>query len=164
MTFELDLTNNDFPRPHHHTKTLKLPLPPDINELALHSDPASSDKLATSNLQHDPDVFSDEPLQDSNDETLEGELGEPRRKRKRHKLYCFHCNRMENHFHSKSDKWYYSFLLGFSFGIASMIGPFRCVCCNHRRLSLLHHMHPRMILRRANGTQAAPIDSKPGED
>ena len=148
-------------------------VPPNANDSVSHSDSLSlPDELSTNNLHHDPNLLPDETLQDSDDELLdeefdeefEEEFEEPRRKRKRHRLYCFHCNRMENHFHAKTDKWYYSYLLGFSFGIASMLGPFRCVCCGHDRMSRLHQMHPRMIVRRAMGTQAAPIDTKPRQD
>ena len=92
------------------------------------------------------------------------DYGESRRKRTRHKMYCFHCNRNENHYHSYGDKWFYPFLIGFSLGLYAFWGPFRCVCCCHKRLTRLHHMHPRMIIRRARGIQAAPAGTRPDRD
>lgn len=75
--------------------------------------------------------------------------------RKRLNLYCFHCNRPESHFHTLQGKWYFSYMLGFSFGLLNLTGPFRCVCCGHKRLSRLNHMHPRMIGRSVMGKQTS---------
>ncbi len=83
--------------------------------------------------------------------TMEQEIGHG--SRKRHQLYCFHCNRFESHYHSLQKKWYFSYLVGFTFGMTSIVGPYRCVCCGHSRLSRLNHIHPRMIGRSMMGKQ-----------
>ncbi|MDB4371011.1 hypothetical protein N9Z44_02810, partial [Mariniblastus sp.] len=49
--------------------------------------------------------------------------------RPRKRLHCFNCNRSEGHFLAHKNRWFYSYLLGLTFGLISFIGPFRCQCC-----------------------------------
>ena len=62
-----------------------------------------------------------------------------------HLLYCFHCNRLENHYFRNRYTWYHSLLLGFTFGGILLIGPFRCLCCGACRLFSFDEFHPRVL-------------------
>ncbi len=63
-------------------------------------------------------------------------------------LFCFHCHRPENHFLEKRFEWYYSLLIGFTFGLILFVGPFRCRCCGEQRLFCFDEWHPRILLQK----------------
>ncbi len=63
-------------------------------------------------------------------------------------LFCFHCHRPENHFLEKRYDWYYSLLIGFTFGLILLVGPFRCRCCGSQRLFCFDEWHPRILLEK----------------
>lgn len=54
--------------------------------------------------------------------------------RSRRRLFCFDCNRREDHSITTQRRWFYSFLLGLTFGMIYLIGPYRCNCCGAKRL------------------------------
>ncbi len=66
---------------------------------------------------------------------------------KSRKLYCFSCHRLENHYNALKGKSYHYLLVGITFGLVSLFGPYRCRCCGHRRLcrsnflNLRYHYH-----------------------
>ena len=63
------------------------------------------------------------------------------------RLFCFHCNRMELHFNSLKLRPFYSLLLGATFGLIALYGPFRCRCCGHTRLLRFNRLHPKFIMK-----------------
>jgi hypothetical protein len=64
-------------------------------------------------------------------------------------LFCLHCNRLENHTVPNRFKWYYSLLVGFTFGAILLVGPFHCRCCGHRRFFVSEEYHPRVLKQKA---------------
>lgn len=66
--------------------------------------------------------------------------------RPRKRLHCFNCNRNEGHYLALKSRWFYSYLLGLTFGLISFIGPFRCQCCGEKRLLATNRFHPRTWL------------------
>lgn len=57
-------------------------------------------------------------------------------------LYCLRCHRLERHATTFAHTWYYSFLVGLTFGVIWLLGPFRCRCCTSRRWFRFEWMHP----------------------
>jgi hypothetical protein len=58
-------------------------------------------------------------------------------------LFCFRCHRPERHAIINRNQWYYSILVGFTFGLILLIGPFRCRCCGGMRWLRSDWMHPK---------------------
>ncbi len=52
---------------------------------------------------------------------------------KKRKIYCFNCNRQEFHIMAYKGTMLHSFLVGMSFGLARIFGPYRCTCCGKKR-------------------------------
>lgn len=69
-----------------------------------------------------------------------------RESRKRRYLICFSCNRVEGHFLVTGRRWFFSYLLGLSFGLILLIGPYRCQCCGASRLMYFESLNPRYWL------------------
>lgn len=67
--------------------------------------------------------------------------------RSRRRLYCFECNRDETHSLLAQRRWFYSFLLGLTFGTINIIGPYQCQCCGAKRLMCANSLNPRFWLR-----------------
>jgi hypothetical protein len=63
-------------------------------------------------------------------------------------LFCFHCNRTEQHYNSLKGRRFYFFLMGLTFGLVYFYGPFRCRCCGHTRLFKYNRMNPRFLFRK----------------
>lgn len=78
------------------------------------------------------------------DDQAEGTAGGKKRKRRFYQLHCFHCNRKETFYNAYRGYWIHSFFLGFTFGLANIIGPFKCKCCGHRRLMQADFLNPRI--------------------
>ena len=78
-------------------------------------------------VDEQPDEFYD----GLDDEILDDHRAHPK---KRKWLFCFHCNRPESHALYRQNRWYYSFLIGLTFGLVRLIGPFQCQCCGATRL------------------------------
>ena len=66
--------------------------------------------------------------------TVKGQLDQRPASRKRVGIFCFNCNRREGHFLHRENRWYYSYLIGLTFGLIKIIGPLQCQCCGARRL------------------------------
>lgn len=78
----------------------------------------------------------DEQYDDEDDDFEDDVVHSPRVKRSRRRkgLFCFNCNRKEGHFLAKQHRWYYSYLVGLTFGLIKFVGPFQCQCCGSNRL------------------------------
>ena len=63
------------------------------------------------------------------------------------RLYCFACHRLEYHYNALKGTYYHHLLVGLTFGLAWLFGPYRCRCCGYRRLArfnilnLKYHYH-----------------------
>ena len=66
------------------------------------------------------------------EEDFEGSSSSRKRSKKR-KIYCFNCNRQEFHIMAYKGTALHSFLVGMSFGLARIFGPYRCTCCGKKR-------------------------------
>lgn len=75
------------------------------------------------------------------------DLSASRKPRQRYRLYCFSCNRPEGHFLSHENRWYYSFLIGMTFGLIRLVGPYQCQCCGHHRLMRSNHLNVRYLIK-----------------
>ncbi|QEG22796.1 hypothetical protein [Mariniblastus fucicola] len=85
---------------------------------------------------------------------------ESRKGRKKPKLYCFHCNRMEGHSNPYIGAWFYSYFIGLTFGLLHFIGPFRCTCCGRQRLMFRDWAHPKFHVIMARNRAAAPTSRR----
>ena len=63
-------------------------------------------------------------------------------------LHCFNCNRSESFFIWSKYRWYHPYLVGFTFGLVFLIGPYRCRCCGHSRMFIWNWMHPYRWLKK----------------
>ena len=79
---------------------------------------------------------------------------------KKKRLYCFHCNRQENHSNPFIGAWFYSYLIGLSFGLLHFFGPFRCTCCGRNRLMFKDWTHPKFHAIMARNRAASPSSSR----
>jgi hypothetical protein len=79
--------------------------------------------------------------------------GQPkRRKTKKTKLtgptiYCFRCHQNNEHYNVIKGTTYYFFLFGITFGLISLLGPFRCSCCSKKRLGAANFLNPKYFFR-----------------
>ena len=64
------------------------------------------------------------------------------------KLYCFSCHRMEYHYNALKGTAYHHLLVGFTFGLALIFGPYRCRCCGYRRLCRFDFLNPKFHYHR----------------
>ncbi len=125
---------------------------------------------AESSDGHDLDSLDDSPA-DSDDATdiddsteladeFEDKLDETEfepdgRKRKKTRIFCFECNRLEGHSLYVRSRWFYSYLLGLTFGLVTIVGPYQCQCCGQKRLMCRDFLNLRYWFRTANR-----VDSK----
>lgn len=68
--------------------------------------------------------------------------------RKRIGIFCFNCNRREGQFLFRQNRWYYSYLIGLTFGLIKIVGPYQCQCCGARRLMCSDWISLQYLLRR----------------
>lgn len=61
----------------------------------------------------------------------------------RKRMFCFGCNRPDGHAIAGGNRFFYSFLLGLTFGLIYLVGPYRCQCCGTLRLFRFNRMNPR---------------------
>lgn len=59
------------------------------------------------------------------------------------RIYCFACHRMEYHYSALKGKAYHHLLIGLTFGLALVFGPYRCRCCGYRRYVRYDFLNPR---------------------
>ena len=64
-------------------------------------------------------------------------------RRKRLGLHCFNCNRYEGHYLLLYRRLWYSFIVGMTFGLAIVFGPYRCQCCGSSRFMISNLLHPK---------------------
>lgn len=63
--------------------------------------------------------------------------------RARRRIRCFECNRPEGHYLVSQHRWFYSYLLGLTFGLVTIVGPYQCQCCGSKRLMAFNALNPR---------------------
>ncbi|MEM7456314.1 MAG: hypothetical protein AAF456_18345 [Planctomycetota bacterium] len=124
------------------------PDPEDRFELASAADDAVltddefSEEFDDEILDEDEYVYEDEEEEEDDDEELDDKQAKTRRR-----LFCFSCNRTEAHYQSYRRRWYYSFVVGMTFGLMHGVGPFRCKCCGNSRLMISDGLNPRYWFR-----------------
>ena len=96
--------------------------------------------------EYDDDEYDDDEYDD--DEYDDDEVRPKKKKKRRVKMHCFHCNRPEGFFTANKGRWFYSYFLGLTFGLGSYIGPFKCQCCGHKRLMKWDFIHPRIWFKK----------------
>ena len=67
-------------------------------------------------------------------------------RRKRIGLRCFNCNRLEGHYLLFYRQMWYSYIIGLTFGLAVIVGPYRCQCCGASRFMVSNLLHPKYYL------------------
>jgi len=77
--------------------------------------------VAVEYLEKDPDAAYDVDSSSS------------RKRSKKRKIYCFNCNRQEFHIMAYKGTSLHSLLVGMTFGLARIFGPYRCTCCGKKR-------------------------------
>ena len=56
-----------------------------------------------------------------------------RSKKKKRRMFCGGCNRIENHRRAARSSWINSYVTGLCFGLNHLVGPFKCTCCGSNR-------------------------------
>ncbi len=105
----------------------------------------SDDHLSGEPLNDDKGKLPDDDAEFCGDELDED--GHPRRRSPNRELFCFSCNRLEDHSLAHRKEWPYSLLVGMTFGLILFFGPFRCRCCGHTRLMLNDFLNPKYWIR-----------------
>lgn len=114
--------------------------------------PELSPSMEISNAEFDKkfdELLTDDSASDL-DEDFEDELASEigaRHARKRKGMHCFHCHRHEGHFLASASRWYYSYLVGLTFGLIRLVGPFQCQCCGAKRLMFADWANLRYLMR-----------------
>ena len=104
--------------------------------------PAAS--AATTAAQPVSDEDWDDDFEDDGSEEDSRESSKARRRRLG--LHCFNCNRYEGHYLLYYRRLWYSYVIGMTFGLAIVIGPYRCQCCGSSRLMISNLLHPKYYL------------------
>lgn len=76
------------------------------------------------------DEYQDEEFEDNQRSSRESQS---RSKKKKRRMFCGGCNRMENHRRAGRKSWLNSYITGLTFGINRLVGPFKCTCCGSNR-------------------------------
>lgn len=115
------------------------------------------DRLEDDELVNEVQNDGGEPELDEQEEVAGPEyVDSPRTKpRKNFKLFCFECNRMEYHHPAAQHRWYYSYLVGLTYGLVLLFGPFQCQCCGHSRLMKRDKLNIRWWLHYHRDRKAA---------
>ncbi len=80
--------------------------------------------------QYEDEEFEDEIYEDQ-PSPEEREILGPAKKRRR--MFCGNCNRMETHRRAHRKSWFDSYVTGMTFGLNRIFGPFKCTCCGFNR-------------------------------
>ena len=91
------------------------------------------------------DPFEPDPHEEFEYDEPEFRIRAPR---KRIGIFCFNCNRREGHFLYRQNSWYYSYLIGLTFGLIKIIGPYQCQCCGARRFMCADWLHSRYLRKK----------------
>jgi hypothetical protein len=98
----------------------------------------------------DRESLDDELLDDMSMDDEHEIIQSQTRSRNRRSLMCFECNRPEGHFLVSGRRWFFSFLLGLTFGGILLVGPYKCQCCGSSRLMYFDSMNPRYWINSFN--------------
>ena len=94
------------------------------------------------------DAYEDSVFQDEKSLTeLQDQERAERRRRRRVRLFCFSCNRYEGHAVAARRRLFYSFVLGFTFGLYRYLGLYACNCCGSVRLGRYDWLNLRFWYR-----------------
>ena len=74
-----------------------------------------------------------EYLEEDDDAIYDDDASPPLKRSRKRKIYCFNCNRQEFHIMAYKGTTLHSLLVGMSFGLARIFGPYRCTCCGKKR-------------------------------
>lgn len=92
-----------------------------------------TDNNVSAGVLEEPIVTESVEVQYVDDEIYEEESTSSIKRSKKRKIYCFNCNRQEFHIMAYKGTAIHSFLVGMSFGLARIFGPYRCTCCGKKR-------------------------------
>lgn len=70
---------------------------------------------------------------ESQEQLNPADVGQRKSSKKRRRMFCSHCNRMENHRRDHRKSWLKSYVTGLMFGLNYFLGPFKCSCCGGKR-------------------------------
>jgi membrane protein involved in colicin uptake len=109
---------------------------------------AGSDSTAVAQLATDEDWDAEDFEGDFEDDdaSVGTRSSSGKSARKRLGLHCFNCNRYEGHYLSFYRRLWYSYVIGMTFGLAIVIGPYRCQCCGSSRLMMSNLLHPKYYI------------------
>ncbi|HMP77917.1 MAG TPA: hypothetical protein PKD54_00560 [Pirellulaceae bacterium] len=102
----------------------------------LYATPSVAKSVGTMDTQFDAEEIDPAAIEEAEFQKVLGTHWDGR-------MYCFRCHRMERHATALSSRWYYSYLVGITFGMIWLLGPFRCRCCTSLRWFRFEWMHPR---------------------
>ena len=88
--------------------------------------------------QYEDEEFEDDFDDEFEDEFVEDQLSPEEREilgpaKKRRRMFCANCNRMETHRRAHRKSWFDSYVTGMTFGLNRIFGPFKCTCCGFNR-------------------------------
>ena len=69
-------------------------------------------------------------------------------RKKRIEMMCFSCNRTDGHSLVVRRRWFFSYLLGLTFGLSLLFGPYFCQCCGSTRWMCHNMLNPRYWYRK----------------
>lgn len=96
----------------------------------------------------DQDAQANGDLPSAGDSSEASSNGRQSERKKRHvRLFCFSCNRYEGHSIGSKHRFFYSFLLGLTFGLYFYLGRYLCHCCGNVRLGRYDWINPRFWFR-----------------
>lgn len=95
-----------------------------------YSDDEYSDEEYSEDDSYAEDQFQDEEYEEDQRSSAPRQSRSKKRKRR---MFCGSCHRMENHKHAGRKSWFNSYITGLTFGINRLCGPFKCTCCGHNR-------------------------------
>ena len=115
--------------------------------------PRSLDTTVPEQLESDTEIKSQANDQDTqanavgpavDESSAAASTGRRSERKKRHvRLFCFSCNRYEGHSIASRHRFFYSFLIGLTFGLYFYLGRYTCHCCGSIRLGRYDWINPR---------------------
>jgi len=80
--------------------------------------------------EYEDGEYEDEEFEEDQRSSRESQS---RSKKKKRRMFCGGCNRMENHRRTARASWLQSYVTGLTFGLNRIVGPFKCTCCGGKR-------------------------------
>lgn len=79
---------------------------------------------------YEEDDYQDEDFEDDQQSAVRSNSSSRKKKRR---MFCRGCNRMESHRRANKKSWLNSYVTGLCFGLNRVMGPFKCTCCGTNR-------------------------------